>query len=144
MPVNARPKSTGQVRAIFGLAKERGMDPEEALRDVVEAVTQRTRSISALSHAEAEQVIARLKGDRFTPRRTLQWRRKKAGVKQVVQEAQLTLIAELAAQRDWTAESLSKFCQRMIKRDRPATTQQANTITEALKAMNRRDHLWAA
>ena len=33
--MNARPKSTGQVRAIFGLAKERGMDPEEALRDVV-------------------------------------------------------------------------------------------------------------
>lgn len=139
----SNPKSTDQVKAIFGSAKQCGLDGE-ALRDVVEDVTKRTRSIAALTHAEAEKVIARLKGRSFVPRRTLQWRRKKAGVKQVVQDAQLTLIAQLASQRNWTAESLTKFCRKMIKRDRPLTTDEANKIVEALRAMNRREGLWAA
>lgn len=142
----ARPvrlKTTGQVRAIFGAAKERGFD-DEKLRDIVESVTKRTRHISQLTHAEADLVIQRLKADSFVPRRTLQWRRKKAGVSQLVQETQLKLIADLATQRNWSADSLTQFCQRMIKRDRPVTTAQANTIIEALKSMNRRDKLWAA
>lgn len=138
-------KSYDQVKAIFGAAKECGIDPGEPLRDVVEDVTRRTRSIKALTHAEAEKVIKRLKGDSFVPTRTLQWRRQKAGIKQLVQDSQLTLIARLASQRDgWTGESMTKFCRKMIKRDRPITTDEANKIIEALKAMNRRDRLWAA
>ena len=147
-----RPKSNAQVRAIFGIAKERGLD-NDALHDVVASVLSdgrrstvdgREASIAKLSYAEAEKVIQRLKGQSFVPRRTLQWRRQKAGVKQLVTEAGLTKIAELASQRNWSTESLTKFCRRTIKRDRPATTKQANTIIEALKAMNERDDLWAA
>lgn len=138
-----KPKTTGQVRTIFGQGRRCGLDPEQ-LRDAVEDVTKRTRSIAALSYTEAEQVIARLKGREFVPRRTLQYRRQKAGIQQVVQQGQLTLIAELAAQRNWSAETLAGFCKRQCKHERPRTTGEANSVIEALKDMNRRDDLWVA
>jgi hypothetical protein len=141
-----RSKTYDQVRAIFGSAKESGI-ADEALRDVVADVTKRTRSIKELTFAEAERVITRLKGDAHTPntaRRTQQHRRRKAGVKQMVQQSQLELIAELASQRNWTAETITNFCQKMIKRPRPLTTNDANKMIEALKAMNKREGLWSA
>ncbi len=140
---SARPKTTGQVRAMFGEANKCGLD-EEALRDVVEDVTRRTRHISELSYSEAEQVIERLKGKSFVPRRTLQYRRQKAGIKEVVQASQLQLIAQLASQREWTAESLVKFCKRQCGHHPLRTTEDANKVIEALKSMNKREGLWAA
>lgn len=138
-----RAKTTAQVRAIFGEGRRCGLDPE-AIRDVVEDVTRRTRSVGQLTFAEAERVIQRLKGQGFVPRRTLQYRRQKAGVQQLISQEQVTLIAELASQRNWSAETLSEFCRRQCKRARPRTTSDANKVIEALKAMNRRDGLWNA
>lgn len=138
-----RPKTTPQVRAIFGESRKCGLDGEQ-LRDTVESVTGRTRSISELTHAEAEKVIEKLKGKSFVPRRTLQYRRAKKGIKQVVQEAQLTLIADLATQRRWSAETLVKFCKRQCGHHPLRTTEDANKVIEALKSMNRREGLWAA
>jgi hypothetical protein len=135
-------KSPNQVRAIFAEARRIGLD-DEALRDLVESATRRTRSISALTHKEAEVVIRKLKGNSFVPLRTLQYRRQKQGVEQVVQPAQLKLIAELASQRNWSAETLIKFCRRQCGYTRPRTTNQANKIIEGIKAMNRREGLWA-
>ena len=191
--MNERPKSTGQVRAIFGLAKQRGLDNEELHALVAEvlqgngsdggrvtplrsgavpraargnrAIGQRlpaaissvsgseacasaraheTVSIAALTYAEAERVIARLKGKSFVPTRTLQYRRQRAGVKQVVQQAQLEKIAALATQRNWSAQTLVNFCKRQCGHHPLRTTEDANKVTEALKSMNKREGLWAA
>jgi DNA-directed RNA polymerase subunit F len=141
--MSAQPKTHGQVKAIFAEGKKRGLDGE-SLRDTVESVTRRTRHIRDLTYSEAEQIIQKLKGEGFVPRRTLQYRRAKQGIKQVVQESQLKLIAELASQRNWSAETLKNFCKRQCKHERPRTTEDANKVIEALKSMNKRDDLWAA
>lgn len=137
-----RAKSPNQVRAIFAEARRVGLD-EESLRDVVESATRRTRSIRELTHAEAEAVIKQLKGTSFVPLRTVQYRRKKQGVEQVIQPAQLKLIADLASQRNWSAETLLKFCKRQCGYTRPRTTRHGNKIIEGIKAMNQREGLWA-
>ncbi|MBD0370304.1 MAG: DUF1018 domain-containing protein [Pyrinomonadaceae bacterium] len=145
MSARLQPKTTNQVRAIFGLARKNGLD-EELLHDTVESVTKRTRSIAALTFREAEAIIAHLKGDSFTPtpRRTVQHRRMRAGINQVVQQGQLELIASLASQRHWSAETLEKFCRRQCGHFPLRTTSDANKVIEALKSMNKREGLWAA
>jgi len=142
MNTSAQPKSNNQVRAIFAEGRKCGLD-NDGIRDVVESVTRRTRHISEVTHAEAEAVIKRLKGDGFVSIRTLQHRRQKQGVTQVVQAGQIRLIADLASQRKWSPEALLKFCRRQCGHTRPRTTAEANTIIEALKAMNRREGLWS-
>ncbi|MEQ1644891.1 MAG: hypothetical protein ABL959_15690, partial [Pyrinomonadaceae bacterium] len=74
-------------------------------------------------------------------KRTENYRKQVAGVKTIETDAQLKLIDELAALRGWTQDSLIKFCQRVIKKDSPATTDEGNKIVEGLKSMNRRDGL---
>jgi hypothetical protein len=140
---NPQSKTHSQVKAIFAEAKKRGFEDED-LRDVVEDVTRRTRHISELSYSEAQNVIRRLKAADFVPTRTLQHRRAKSGVKQVVTPEMLTLIAELASQRNWSAETLQNFCLRQCKKPKPRTTADANKVIEALKSMNKREGLWAA
>ena len=74
---NARPKSTPQVRAIYGLSRQHGID-NEALHELVASVliTHHSSlitepvSIAKLTYTEAERVIERLKGKSFVPRRT--------------------------------------------------------------------------
>jgi len=140
--VTGRPKTVAQVRAIYGVAKSKGID-SDTLHELVCGLTRKS-SIAALTYTEAERVIQRLKGRSFVPLRTLQYRRQKAGVKQLVQQTQLDLIAQLAAQRQWTNYSLTAFCLKVCKRSRPLTTDEANKVIEGLKVMNRRDGLWAA
>lgn len=140
---NPQLKIPSQVRAIFAEAKKRGLKDED-LRDVVEDVTKHTRHISELTYAQAQNVIRRLKAEQFVPTRTLQYRRAKSGIKQLVANEQLTLIAELASQRKWPAETLRNFCVKQCGKEKPRTTVDANKVIEALKAMNKRDGLWAA
>lgn len=175
--LSAPPKTTAQVRAIFGEARRRGLDNEtlhELVADVLNsigsgsraqrrfgggdagsrshsaatatapcAVEPRTVSIAALSYTEAERVIHRLKGRSFVPRRTQQYRRAKAGVVQIVTDEQLTRIAALATQRQWSPQTLTTFCLRQCGHP-VRTTADANKVIEALKAMNERDCLWVA
>jgi hypothetical protein len=138
----ARPKDHGQVKSIFAEAKKRALDGE-TLRDLVADVTRRTRSIADLTHAEADRVIRRLKGRDYTPLRTMQHRRAKTGVSQIVTDDQLTKIAALATQRKWSAQTLVNFCIRQCGHP-VRTTVDANKVIEALKAMNKREGLWAA
>lgn len=138
-----QPKSTQQVRKIFGLSRSIGMG-DELLRDTVESVIKRTRHISELTKSEADQVIDHLLSrSGQTPRRTVHYRRAKAGVEQVVQQGQLNLIAELASQRNWSAEALKNFCIRQCGHFPLRTTKDANKVIEALKKMNRRDGKWS-
>ena len=110
---------------------------------MVESTTRRTRSIRELTHREAEAVLKKLKGAGFVSLRTLQYRRQRQGVAQVVQPAQLRLIADLASQRHWSEAALLKFCKHQCGHERPRTTSDANKVIEALKAMNKRDQLWS-
>lgn len=141
--MSAQLKSAGQVRHIFGLAKECGLD-EELLHDVVETVTKQ-RSIRALTSRQADLVIAHLqsKVSRDTPRRTIQYRRQKAGSKQIATAApsHLELMRSLAHTRNMSDEGLEQLSKRIIKHYPPRTTIETNKVVEALKAMNRRDNV---
>ena len=130
------------MKAIFGEGRKHGLDDEQ-LRDLAEDVSRRTRHISELSYTEAERVIERLKGRSFVSRRTLQYRRAKQGIKQVVQQGQLKKVADLASQRNWSPETLVKFCKRQCGHHPLRTTEDANKVIEALKAMNKREGLWS-
>lgn len=136
-------KSKKQVQAIWVLARGRGMTDEQ-LHTLVEAETG-NESIRALSRANADKVIVALGGTAFNQqrkaRRTRQDHHQQTGTPQMAMGSQLDLMRSLANRRSWTEESLKKFCQRMIRKDAPQTTKQANTIIEALKSMNRRDGL---
>lgn len=141
-----KPKSAGQVRAIFGLAREVGHGHED-IHDVIAVLTRQAKhSIRDLTFAEANAVIEHYNGRAFTPvpRRTVQYRRAKQGIKQIVSPAQLKLIADLASQRNWTVDSIEKLCKRMHVPFPLRTTENANKIIEALKKMNKREGLWAA
>ncbi len=141
--MNSSPAKTGgQVKAIFAEGRKRGLD-HEGVRDVVESTTRRTRSVRELTRSEADAVLQKLKANQFIPLRTLQYRRRKQGVKQLASKAQLKLIAELASQRGWTPEGLASFCKKVCGHATPRTTEEAGKVTEGLKAMNRREGLWS-
>jgi len=140
-------KTTAQVRAIFGLARKRGFDEADLHALVEEATATRNgkggkQSIRDLNVTEADKVIVRLGGQPLAARRTVQERRRKAGVQQVVGQGQLDYIASLASQRQWGAETLQQFCLKLCKHFPLRTTRDANKVIEALKAMNKREGLW--
>lgn len=142
MSANLQPKSTGQVRCIFGLKNKLGMS-DELLRETVLSVTNRTDHISQLTSVEADHVIAHLQGNdhKPAPRRTVLHRRKRAGVKQVAQPAHLDLMRSLARQRGMSDEGLEQLARRICKCYPPRTTSDTNKVIEALKAMNRRAYV---
>lgn len=135
-------KTVSQVRAIFGLAKTRGLNDDE-LRAVVEEQTG-SRSISGLSRYDAEKVINRLNGTAPEPaRRTVQHRRRQAGVPQIASPAHLDLMRSLARRRNMSDEGLEQLSRRQCGHYPPRTTSETNSVVEALKAMNKREGVWA-
>ncbi len=139
-----QPKSTDQLRAIFGLGKNLGMDKPDLEAVAAEVTAGRIERLSLLTFDEANAVIVRLGGESFPSPghvavRTANYRRQKAGVKQVETSRHLKLISDLAAKRNMSRAGLASLCMRIIKRASPATTAQGNMVVEALKAMNRRD-----
>lgn len=132
-------KTKVQVKAIWSRARQRAMTDDQ-LHDLVEAETGQ-RSIRALNRAQADKVIVALGGVPLTkkPRRTRQHHHQKHGVKQIVSDEQLKLLNDLAARRNISPDGMKRLCQRMLRKDAPTTTIEANKIIEALKAMNARD-----
>lgn len=142
--MKSQPKTTEQLRAIFGLGKGLGFAKEDLEQMAAELTDGRVERLSLLSFEQANAMISHLGGDPFpvsgpVPVRTANYRRQKAGVKQIETAKQLNLIDELARLRNMTPEGLERLCLRMIRKPRPATTAEGNKIVEALKAMNRRD-----
>lgn len=129
-------KSSQQVRCIFGLAKQKGLDDEE-LHALVQDVTKQP-SIRALTFAQADEVIERLGGEPFASRRTVQHRRQRAGVPQIAQASHLQLMRDLARRRNMSEEGLAQIASRMNVPFPPRTTSDTNKLVEALKSMNRR------
>lgn len=139
-------KTKGQLRAIFGLGRKRGLNKED-LEEIACDVTQgRIVRLSALNFNDANAVIEHLGGDgfaRFVPRRTQNYRKQIAGVVTLVSPAALEKMDDLAAIRGISKEGLERMCLRMIKRERPITALKCAKIIEALKAMIARDALQA-
>ncbi len=137
-------KTTEQLRAIFGLGRQRDLVKEDLELLAAEVTNNRTCRLSKLSFDEANQMVTRLGGDAFpspghVALRTLNHRRQKAGIKQVETAKHTRLIRDLAARRNMSEAGLASLCMRVIKRPAPLTTAQGNKIVEALKAMNARD-----
>lgn len=130
-------KTNNQVRAIYGLARKRDLDTV-ALHQLVREATGKD-SIAALNVTQADAVIVRLGGQPLAARRTIQHRRRRAGVSQVAQPAHLDLMRRLARQRNMSDEGLQQLTTRICKHFPPRTTHDTNKVIEALKAMNRRD-----
>ncbi len=141
-----QPKSTAQARAIFGLARRAGHGDEDRHAVIHQVTEGRTNSVKDLTFDEANAVIKHYGGREFkpAPRRTVHWHRQQRGIKQIVSQSQLELIATLASQRGWSADALADFCRRQAKHFPLRTTADANKVIEALKCMNRREGLWAA
>ncbi|MEZ5421827.1 MAG: hypothetical protein R2682_01875 [Pyrinomonadaceae bacterium] len=138
------PKTTEQLRAIFGLGRPLGMAKEDLEELAFDLTGGRTARLSLLTFPEANGMIVRLGGDPFpapghVAKRTEAWRNQKAGVKRIESNRQLRLIADLAAKRGMSEAALAGLCKRIIKRSSPATTAQGNKIVEALKAMIARE-----
>lgn len=138
------PKTTDQLRAIFGLGKQVNMAKEDLEELAADVTGGRVERLSLLSFDEANAIIVRLGGDAFpgaghVNARTANHRRQKLGVKQVETNKHLRLIRDLAAKRNMSDAGLASLCMRIIKKPAPVTTAQGNKIVEALKAMNRRD-----
>ena len=137
-----QPRTIKQNNAIFGLAAKHGID-HESLRDLAADVSDgRVDRLGQISFDEANKIIHRLGGEPFRSsqsRRTTNYQRQQAGVTQIAQPVHLKKMEDLAAGRGWSAESLEKFCLRVIKCPRPRTTDETNKIIEAIKAMNKRD-----
>lgn len=137
-------KTKGQLRAIWGLAKTKGID-EETLHALVARETGKA-SIASLSKAEANKVIVALGGEAQTPARgnsirNQQYKRRKAGVITLVKFGQRRLLKSLAVKRWGEAAdtALAKFCRGQIAKDAPQTSGECNRLIQALKAMNARE-----
>lgn len=141
-----QPKSVFQLRAVFGLARAAGLEKPDLNPLVAEVTGERTEHLSELSFAEANALIVRLGGRPLPvsgplPRRTVNYRKQRAGVKTIETARHLDLIERLAQLRNLSTEGLEKLCLRTIKRPAPITTAEGNKIVEALKSMCRRDGL---
>ncbi len=147
-----QPKKHFQIQRLFGLAKPKaelaGMNTKEYLEELRGQITRgRTMSLSTLTFEEANFMIEVLGGTPFSlftrSKRTENYRKQVAGIKTIETDAHLKKIEDLAAQLGWDADRLRGFCQRQVKKDSPATTEDGNKVLEGLKAMNRRDGLLA-
>lgn len=148
-----QPKTTDQLRAIFGLAKSRGVEMDDDTKAALSlrASKDRTDRLSMLSFDEANVLIKHLGGDPIPqsqiangksqiPRRTLNHRKQKTGVVTLASPGHLAKMDRLAADRGMSREGLERMCLRMLKTKRPRTAVAVNAVIEALKSMNKRDN----
>jgi hypothetical protein len=146
-------KTAGQIRAMFGLAKEPaakcGQTPKEFLEDLASSLSDgKNAQLSKLTFKAANAIIAKLGGRAFgigkMSKRTEQFHHQQAGVKRIETSQHLALIERLARGRGMTSEGLENLCRRILGRRldedaAPRTTDEGNKIVQALKAMNKRD-----
>ncbi len=144
--MQTNPKTTDQLRAIFGLGKGLGMDKGDLEILAYSLTDHQIERLSLLSFDQANAMIVHLGGEAFPGQghvaaRTANYRKQKAGVKSIETGRHLKLIRDLAAKRNMSEAGLASLCMRIIKKKAPVTTAQGNKIVEALKAMNARDGL---
>ena len=138
-----QPNTYKQLKAIFALAKSRDFGDEDLRSLAADVSAGRVERLSLLSFDEANRMIVHLGGEAMfssrTPRRTINFHRQQAGVKQIAQASHLDLMYTLAANRGMTITGLASLAERIIKHFPPRTTADTNKVIEGLKAMNARD-----
>jgi len=137
------PKTTDQLRAIFGLGKNLGMDADDLRALAGEQTNGQVVSLKALSFDQANAMIEHLGGEAFpgtghVAARTVRHHRQKANVKTMVTQRQIRMIDDLAAKRNMSEAGKASLCMRIIKKPKPSTSAQASKVIEALKNMNAR------
>lgn len=138
-------RTKAQNSLMHGKAAKLGLTHEDLQEWTFEITAGRTEHTSELYYSEAVKIISRLdsyvnpKQDQ-TPRRTVNYRRAKAGVVEIISAAQRKYINDLLTQRDISPEGYRSLCFRMFRHHgEPRTTKEAGKVIEALKAMNERD-----
>lgn len=135
-------RTKSQNSRMHGLASQCGLSHDD-LREYADEISGgRTDHTSELYTTEADAIIHRLESvakPKPASPRTVQYRRQKVGVKRIVSPLQTGLIEKLIHGRGISAEGERALCLRIIKKNEPLTTSDANKIIEALKAMNTRD-----
>lgn len=116
---------------------------EENYRVLVFNLTNgRTETSAEMTTQEADELIKALGGvPPVRSRRTQQRRNQKAGVVALVTPAQTQTLITLAEAR-WGNDyikPLQSLCQRIHRRSAPHTSKQAQSLIEAIKAMQARD-----
>ncbi|KAK0039534.1 DUF1018 domain-containing protein [Biomphalaria pfeifferi] len=139
---NNKIRTLAQNKLMHGYAAKCGLSHDD-LRDYASEISNgRTDHTSELYTHEAAEIIDRLQKiaePQKTPRRTIQYRRRNAGVDQIVTADQLNLLNNLwFAKEGRTANGLEMLCNRIIKREKPRTTKECNKVIEAVKSMNNR------
>lgn len=133
---------------MFGLMAKCGLTHDD-LRDYAADVSSgRTDHTSELTIQEADVIIARLEAivaPVSTPLRTVQYHRRKAGVKQIVTPEQLKLMRDLwFSVEGRTQAGLDSLCVRINKLEKPRTTKECSNVIEAIKSMNKREQTFGA
>lgn len=138
-------RTLAQNKLMHGYAAKCGLSHDD-LRDYASEISNgRTDHTSELYTHEAAEIIDRLQKiaePKKTPLRTIQYRRRNAGVEQIVTADQLNLLNNLwFAKEGRTANGLEMLCNRIIKREKPRTTKECNKVIEAVKSMNSRGNV---
>lgn len=134
-----------QNNALHDLLNKRGFTGDDKAEMVFDVTGGRTEHSSEMSVEEANVMIERLGGVPVTmSRRTIQYRRQKAGVKTIVTPEQTGKIERLLQQRNIDGDGYKSLCNGMFKHDEPHTSKEASAIIEALKAMISRDKTFGA
>lgn len=141
-----QPKTTEQLRAIFGLGRNLGCEKSDLEEMAADVTGGRVDRLSLLSWEEANAMIRRLGGEPFSPssgtpvnRRTANYRKQRDGIVTMATPKALAMMDDLAAKRGMSPLGLERMCMRMIKSKRPRTAVACNAVIEAFKSMNARD-----
>jgi hypothetical protein len=142
------------LRAIFGYAKQAGVD-NEGLHDIIAVRFEKT-SLKELTDSEVKALIAGLRGKpwehgggvsgyRHTDRGDAMakaGRRKDAGGPDYfVGDRDMRLLRDTAYLRGWSDETLESFIARQLRGKPLRLMSQFNKVLWALKSMNRRDRI---
>lgn len=132
-----------QNRIIHSLLTKRGFAADDKAQLVYDITKGRTESTKEMYESEADVMITRLGGkvSSFTSRRTVNYRKQKAGIATVVSQKHLAEMKRLWFLKPHrTKAGLEAMCNRIFKNKRPRTAQECSKIIEAIKSMNSRDN----
>ena len=141
----AKVKSVAQVKKMWAVAKELGLD-EESLRDVVAASTQQ-RHISTLTRQQARAVIdqlellaGRVPNLGYSRRAGMSKDEQKDEVIYIVSPAECDKIQNLREQLGWTEPELTAFIRKMYAREdmRYLRQKEAHGVICAMESMLQR------
>lgn len=149
MPQKFKQRTKAQNTMIHAIAGKLGLPKEDIAELAFDISGNRTEHTSELSVDEAAKLINRLQmwanpqAVKSPSRRTIQYRRQQAGIKQAVTPEHIDKMRRLWFAKPGRTESgLESLTLRQIKLEKPRTTKECNSVIEAIKAMNLREGIF--